>query len=374
VTVRYSFVSTYPPTPCGLATFTASLRTALAGDDTVDWPVIRVMTEPQHDSPPEVVADLVARDPSSLRHAAGEINLTDASILQHAYGIYGGADGEEALALLDAIRVPRMIVLHTVPTNLSWRRRWVLQAALDRAEAIVLMTDAARDRLMAQYQVSAAKLHVIPHGAHRIGATPPARRPGRPIVLTWGLLGPGKGIEWGIEAMRELRGLDPVPLYVVAGQTHPRELAHEGEAYRERLHALVRHRGLRGHVYFDDRYHPTASLGRLIAAANVVLLPYDCSDQVTSGVLSEAVAAGLPVVATPFPHAVELLAGGAGRLVPYRDPAAIAAALRTALSPGEAASRMREAAARSAPALHWPAVADRYRQVVAETLLPSVAG
>lgn len=374
MTVRYSFVSTYPPTQCGLASFTTSLRAAFGSDDPGDRPVIRVMEQPRDDSPSEVAADLVAGDLSSLRLAAGEINLTDVAIVQHEYGIYGGPDGEEVLALLDAIRVPRMVVLHTVPTAPTWRQRWVLQSIVDRSEALVLMTVAARDRLTTQYQVSPAKLHIIPHGAHQLGPASSARRSGRPTVLTWGLLGPGKGIEWGIDAMRELLDLDPSPRYVVAGQTHPKVLAHEGEAYRERLQAQVRRRGLGGHVHFDGRYHDTASLGRLISSADVVLLPYDSPDQITSGVLSEAVAAFLPVVATPFPHAVELLAAGAGRLVPHRDPAAIAAALRTVLTHQGTANRMREAAAQAAPTLHWPAVADRYRRFVAETLLPSLAG
>ena len=374
VTVRYSFVSTYPPTQCGLATFTASLRAAFGSDDTGDRPVIRLMEAPRDDSPPEVAAHLVAGDRGSLQQAADEINLTDVAIVQHEYGIYGGPDGEEVLVLLDAIRVPRMVVLHTVPKGPTRRQRWVLQSALDRSEAVVLMTVAARDRLTAQYRVAPAKLNVIPHGAHHLGPVSPDRRSARPTVLTWGLLGPGKGIEWGIDAMRELVELDPAPRYVVAGQTHPKVLAHEGEAYRQRLQAQVHRRGLGGHVHFESRYRDTASLGRLISSADVVLLPYDSPDQITSGVLSEAVAAFLPVVATPFPHAVELLSAGAGRLVPHRDPAAMAAALRTVLTHGDTARRMRQAAAEAAPALHWPAVADHYQQVVARTLLPSLAG
>ncbi|EXG79227.1 glycosyltransferase [Cryptosporangium arvum] len=370
MTVRYSFVSTYPPTQCGLATFTASLRAAIPADD-AEHRVIRLTDEPRDDSPSEVVADLVAGDPASLRRAAGEINLTDVTIVQHEYGIYGGPDGEEVLALLDAIRVPRILVLHTVPITPTWRQQWVLQSVLDRSETVVLLTDAARDRLASQYQIPPSKLHVIPHGAHQVGPVPTGPRPGRPIILTWGLLGPGKGIEWGIDAMRELRDLDQPPLYLVAGQTHPKVLAHEGEAYRDRLEARVRRNGLKEYVHFDSRYHDTASLSRLITSAEVVLLPYDSPDQITSGVLTEAVAAFLPVVATPFPHAVELLSTGAGQVVPHRDSVAIAAALRVVLTQGAAASRMREAAARTAPTLHWPTVATRYRRLVAETLLPS---
>lgn len=375
MTVRFSFVSTYPPTQCGLASFAASLRAAVIAIDPDEAPVIRVVEVPQPPAAVEVAAELVAGYPQSVRAAAEVINHTDIAIVQHEYGIYGGPDGEEVLALLDAVRVPRVVVLHTVPRAPTWRQRWVLQAVLARAEAVVLMTAAARDRLVALYDVSVRRLLVIPHGAHDVGSTPTGiARTGRPIVLTWGLLGPGKGIEWGIEAMRELTGLDPAPRYVIAGQTHPKVLLHEGEAYRARLVAQVTRLGLGGSVEFDGRYQDTASLGQLIHSADVVLLPYDSPDQITSGVLTEAVAALRPVVATRFSHAIELLSGGAGQLVAHQDPAGIAAALRAVLTRQDLAAGMRRAAASTAPDLNWSSIARRYHGLAAEILQPSLAG
>ena len=161
-------------------------------------------------------------------------------------------------------------------------------------------------------------------------------------MLTWGLIGPGKGIEWGIEAMAALADLYPTPRYVVAGQTHPKVLLRDGEAYRERLKAQVAALELGAHVSFDSRYRDNVALGELVDAADVVLLPYDSTDQVTSGVLIEAVAARKPVVATRFPHAIELLGNGAGLLVPQKNPAAIAAALRTLLTDRERCGRYDE--------------------------------
>jgi glycosyltransferase involved in cell wall biosynthesis len=105
----------------------------------------------------------------------------------------------------------------------------------------------------------------------------------------------------------------------------------------------------------------------------VVLLPYDSTEQVTSGVLIEAVAAGKPVVATQFPHAREVLAGGAGLLVPHRDPAAIAAALRSVISRGDVMTRMTAAAAATAPQLLWPVIADQYRELAGRLITARVA-
>nr|WP_307874180.1 glycosyltransferase [Frankia sp. AgB1.8] len=195
-----------------------------------------------------------------------------------------------------------------------------------------------------------------------------------PTVLTWGLIGPGKGIEWGIEALAALTDLDRPPRYVVAGETHPKVLAREGEAYRDGLVALAHRLGVAGSVRFDGRYRDARSLAELVRAADVVLLPYDSRDQVTSGVLIEAVAAHKPIVATRFPHAVELLGGGTGLLVPHEDPAAIAAALRAIVTDDALQHSLTDAVAARAPELLWPAVARRYRRLAAELVARTATG
>ena len=183
------------------------------------------------------------------------------------------------------------------------------------------------------------------------------------MALTWGLLGPGKGIEHAIDAVALLRGRGLDVAYTVAGQTHPRVHAREGEAYRRSLEARARAQGVGDLVRFVARFLPAAALSRLIGAADVVLLPYDSLEQVTSGVLIEAVTAGKPVVSTSFPHAVELLADGAGLVIRRRDPAAIASALNRVFTVPGLAARMSRHSADLAPQLLWPAVASRYREL-----------
>src|SRR5439155_26591809 len=237
------------------------------------------------------------------------------------------------------------------------------------------MTPTARRRLLDGYPADPARVALIPHGApdNRLPARPltvpdvgPPR--GRPTILTWGLLGPGKGIEWAIEALAALVDLDPQPRYLVVGETHPRVVERSGEAYRHGLMKQAAEQGVAHLVEFDDRYFATAELGRIVAGADVVMLPYDSREQVTSGVLVEALAAGKPVIATGFPHAVELLGGGAGLVVPHGDPAAMARALRRVLTEPGLAARMGAQAAALAPQLLWPAVAERYRSLAGELL------
>jgi glycosyltransferase involved in cell wall biosynthesis len=368
VATSYGFLSTYPPTQCGLATFTAALCRALTlpGHD-ARVGVVRVVDAKVYTARPYVVGHLRAGDPGGPIAAAAALNEYDVAIVQHEYGIYGGLDGDEVLSVLDHVRVPVISVLHTVLTRPTPHQRSVLEAVTARAEAVVVLSDTARARLVSGYDVDTAKVTVIPHGAAEIAehVTAGGRRP---TILTWGLLGPGKGIEWALAAMRGLRRLQPLPQYIIAGQTHPRVLAREGEAYRLGLVTRIRALGIDGLVRFERGYLDEPVLRRLIARADIVLLPYDSNEQVTSGVLIEAVAAHKPVVSTAFPHAVELLAGGAGIVVPHRNAAAIGDALLRVLTEPGLAAHMSRAAAQLAPAVRWPTVADRYRSLAGQLL------
>ncbi|MCO1595345.1 glycosyltransferase [Micromonospora sp. RHAY321] len=355
----YGFLSTHPPTRCGLATFNSALAAQLTADGTRGG-IVRVTDHGDEPRPgPGVVHTWSAQTPAGWRDAAAALNTFDVAIIQHEYGIYPGNDGEDVLPLMRRLTVPSIVVLHTVLRQPSARQRSLLEQIVATAGAVVTMTDTARDRLLVGYAVTPDKVTVIPHGAVDHAGVPVDRR-ARPHLLTWGLLGPGKGIEWSLRALARLQDLEPTPTYTVAGRTHPKVIEHQGETYRSGLHRLGAQLGIAHAMDYQDVYHDHDALGRLIRSADVVVLPYDSREQVTSGVLIEAVAAGVPVVATAFPHAVELLTGGPGLVVPHRDPTALAAAIRRILiEPGltaRLAGRVRPLAAH----LRWPAVAARY--------------
>jgi glycosyltransferase involved in cell wall biosynthesis len=356
-------LSTYPPTQCGLATFTAALIQHLHLSPG-SLGVVRVVDEPEPRPSRDVVAHLVNGSPDSADNAVRHLNGFDAVVVQHEYGIYGGPDGSDVLDIVDALTVPTIIVLHTVLQKPTARQRRILLRLLAAADVVVTMTETARRRLIASYGADPAQATVIPHGAIDHGPTGERRSGGgRPLILTWGLIGPGKGIEWAIDAMAGLRDLKP--RYLVIGRTHPKVAQRDGEAYRDSLVERARAGGVEDLVELDDRYLGVGELAELVQQADVVLLPYDSREQVTSGVLIEAVAAGRPVVSTAFPHAIELLADETGLVVPQRDPAALEAALRRVLSePGLADDLARQAAGK-APELLWAAVAGRYRTMAA---------
>ena len=369
--LRVGMVSTYPPKLCGLATFAAALSGALrdAGHR------VDVMRLDDGDEPigigQLVAGELVNGSPASLRSAAVVLSRCDAVIVQHEYGIFGGPDGDEVLTLLDAVSSPAIVVLHTVPLVPTPHQREVLEEVCRRAACIVVMTASANDRLRSSYAVDHTKVEVIPHGAampeRTLAAGAVTSTPATPQLLTWGLLGPGKGIEHVIDAMALLADVRPALHYTVAGVTHPKVFARVGDAYRNSLMRRAATNGVAGRVHFDDSYRNVAQLTRFVASATLVVLPYDSRDQVTSGVLVDAIAAGRPVIATAFPHALELVDSGAVRVVPHDDPPALAAAIRSVMQP-DVLAEMTAAAGRLAPTMSWAAVGERYLAVCADLL------
>jgi glycosyltransferase involved in cell wall biosynthesis len=367
---------------CGLATFAAALGGAL--EQAGHWvEVIRLQngTDLAPMRPP-VSGEIVNGDIRSLLLAADVLDRCDVVIVQHEYGIFGGEDGSEVLDLLDALTVPVIAVLHTVPLHPTEHQRSVLVDLCARSACAVVMSSMAAQRLVTEYPIARCRVAMVPHGAVAVGQgagvdsalrrAAPSRGgdPSAPELLTWGLLGPGKGIEHVIDALGMLSDMTPQVRYTVAGVTHPNVLAQSGDVYRRGLVDRARALELSASVDFDDSYRDVATLTQFVASSTLVVLPYDSHDQVTSGVLVDAVAAGRPVIATEFPHAVEMLSSGAGIVVPHGDPRALAGAIRSVLGDGDRWGAMAAEARRISPRLSWGAVArsyvDQIDQIIAD--------
>jgi glycosyltransferase involved in cell wall biosynthesis len=354
-TRTFAMVSTYPPTQCGIATFAAALSGGLCdyGDDVGIVRVGAIDEVPVQG----VVAELNNQERRKMIDTMDALNRADVVIVQHEYGICDGPDGESIVEVLDDTERPTIVVAHTVLERPTPHQRSVLEAVVRAADAVVVMTETGSVRLCSNFDVDARKISVIPHGAAMSSAVRFEGSKERPKLLTWGLLGPSKGIEWAIDALFMVNDLRPKPVYVVAGKTHPKVHDSEGDVYRDTL--VQRAKIRRVDVVFDPEYRSLASLAQLISDSTMVILPYDSPDQVTSGVLVDAITAGRPVIATAFPHAVELLSSGAGIVVPRRDPKALADAIRTALTTPGMVNAMASEARRLALELTWPAIASR---------------
>lgn len=372
------FVSTFPPTVCGIATYTASLVAAIGGKTPrIQTGVVGLGNPPTTAKTSAPVAmHHRTGNRASLRNATRILDTFDTVSIQHEFGIWGERDGVEVLDLMSRLAVPTAVTLHTVLREPTQNQRAIMEGMCGLAERMVVMSQTASTRLVDRYGVDPARISVIPHGADPEFGGPSLVTGDRPLILTWGLIGPGKGLEWAIEALAGLVDMKPLPRYLIAGATHPQVRKETGEAYREGLKALIDDLGLGSMVEFDDRYLDRRDLARLVRSADVVVLPYESDEQVTSGVLVEAIAASKPVVATRFPHAVEVLTDGAGSVVPFGEPHRIGEELRRVLSDRPARELMALRARQLATDWYWPTVGERFvktMSAVATARLPHTA-
>jgi glycosyltransferase involved in cell wall biosynthesis len=365
--VAYGFLSTFPPTRCAVATHGLALAQHLHDPQLGErCGLVHIVDRLRPQARQDPTVSLVKGRPWSAVRVIDTLNRHDVAIVQHDFGIYGGLDGEDVLGVIEALATPVIAVLHAVPAVGTEHRRNVLQRVIDTAEVVVVLCQADAATLRNHYCIDAARLRVIPRGATAVAPRHPRHRPeaeSAPTILTWGLIGPGKGIEHVVSAMALLRGLDPVPRYLVCGQQDPRVEAREADAYRALLLRTSRESDVADLVTFDPAYRTPGALTSLVQRADVVVVPYEARERTTSAVLTEAVAARRPVIATDFSHARELLGDGAGLLVPHRDPGALARALRRVLTEPELAQSMKARTGQSAALPSWPSVAAAFRDV-----------
>jgi glycosyltransferase involved in cell wall biosynthesis len=369
-----AFVSTYPPRRCGIAMFTHDLAAAV-GDPEI---VAIYQSGDRILYPLEVTGLLQADDRSAYVRAADQISASGvrAVSIQHEYGLFGGRDGAFILDFIDRVRVPTVATLHTVLRGPSNSQRVVMERLLDRTSAVVTMSETAARLLKNRYGAESSRTRMIPHGVPDLPLVDPGvHKPdfgleGRSVILSFGLLGPGKGYEHVIEAMPRVRRDRPDALYVILGATHPNIIRAEGEAYRDRLRRAVNDLGLRDHVLFVDRFVGQEELGRWLQAADVVATPYPNLDQIVSGTLSYALAAGRPIVSTPFAYASEVLSDGRGVMVEPCSVEALAEALAEALGGLLADEARRREIGRRAYAFSrgmiWREVGAAYRELFAK--------
>lgn len=367
---RIAFVGGYEPRRCGIATFTRDLCEAVAS--AAPWAQCYVGAVNDrvegYKYPERVRFEIVEKDLNSFRRGADYLNFNNADVLcvQHEFGIYGGPAGSHLLALLKEVRMPVVTTLHTVLAEPNAAQRVVMEELARRSDRLVVMARKGCEILRETYGVPEVKIDVIPHGIPDVPFVDSGfyktqfGMEGRMVLLTFGLLGPGKGIEYVIEALPAIVERHPEVVYVILGATHPHLAAREGESYRLSLERLAEDRGVKEHVIFHNRFVSAEDLTEFIGATDIYLTPYLNEAQITSGTLAFVFGAGKAVVSTPYWHARELLGEERGMLVPFRDAAAIAEAVCRFLEDGELRERTRAGAYEMGREMVWPAIGQRY--------------
>lgn len=375
---RLGFLSTMPPDHCGLATFASDLMGAVrvAAPEAKCEQVAMRKERTRDGVPDDCGLEIIVDEPDSYDRAAYLLNEQSLDLLsiQHEYGIYGGADGEMLLRLLDRLHAPVVTTLHTVLDAPSRNQRRVMDALIRRSSRLVVMTELSAQLMMQVHAVPPDKLLVIPHGIpDMLGSGRQAGKrsldaSGRTVLLTFGLLSPGKGIEHAIRALPAIVARHPDILYVVLGATHPNLVRREGEAYRQSLMQLAAEVGVADHVRFMDRFVALPELTSALAGTDIYVTPYQNEAQSVSGTLAYSYGLGNAVVSTPYRHAVELLADGRGVLVPFGDDGAMASEILKLLGDPDRLRDMRERALAAGRRMVWPRIGERYCAVFADVM------
>lgn len=370
-------LGTYPPKQCGIATFSMDLRRSLIRNNR-DVKVMAVSDESyEYNYPGEVLFNLKQNNKQDYIKAARFINSTPAVqllIIQHEYGIYGGDDGDYILELVRNLHKPYVLITHTVLPQPSKHQKQVLNNLCNHASAIVGMTRKSAELLSDLYEAPAELIHVIPHGVPEfkkqssIYLKKKYGLQGREVISTFGLIGPGKGLELGIKAIAHLVNHYPRISYLILGQTHPMLKKYEGEKYRNMLEQMVHELGLEDNVCFVNKYLTDAEIGEYLYMSDIYLSPYPNKDQAVSGTMAFAVGCGRAIVSTSYAYANEVLANHRGLLSQKPEPQELAQLIQTILADQSLKNRLQNNANQLGRSWTWVNIGKQYRDLFEQVL------
>lgn len=371
-----AFLSTYPPRECGLATFTQDLVRELDKAGFLNKPKVIAVSNDNYNYSERVILELRQHDRESYLKTANAINNSNIELLviEHEYGIFGGEAGEYILDLVENLQIPFITTLHTVLPSPSVKQKDILGTLGKKSAKVVTMAKNTRPILEKIYGIDASKIEVIHHGVpYRILESRNRLKKkhglsGRSIISTFGLLSPGKGLEYGIEAVAKVVKEHNDVLYLILGQTHPCVKKESGEAYREKLMEMADKLGVKEHVRFVDKYLSKEEIIHYLQMSDIYMTPYLGKDQAVSGTLAYAVGYGRVIVSTPYSYAKEMLSEGRGLLAEFRDSDSLAKQIKFVLENPEAKREMERKTLSVGRTMMWENVANQYTKLFIDTI------
>jgi glycosyltransferase involved in cell wall biosynthesis len=368
--INILFLSTYPPRACGIATFTQDLICELDKTGRVNTAVAAI-SDAEYDYPSKVKFKIEQQKEESYAEAAEKINSSgfDLLMVEHEYGIFGGEWGKYLLTLTKNLKIPYFVTLHTVLPHPSKQQREIIRSLAEKGRKIITMAGNTVNILENNYQIDRSKIEMVHHG---VPEYPAAERDtlkkelgltGRFIISTFGLISPGKGLEYGIEAVSKIAEKHPEVLYLVLGQTHPVIKRQDGEKYREKLERSVKNFGLEDKVHFVNRYLKIEEIIRYLQLSDVYMTPYLGKEQAVSGTLAYAVGYGRVIISTPYLYAQEMLGEGRGLLADFRSSNSLAEQIEAVIDHPEQQEKMEKSTLKLGKTMYWNQVAQNYLRI-----------
>lgn len=316
-------ISSFPRRECGIATYSEDLVTALNNTIGNGYSINICPLESdneKHVYDVGVEYMLNTDEPGSFCKLAGLINNNrriNLVMIQHEFGFFEKTT-DEFLLFLKAIHKSVLITFHTVLPNPNDALRAHVKAISEEVSAIVVMTNTSAEILINDYEIAVEKIEVIAHGTHLVmhadkeSLKEKYSLVGKKVLSTFGFISEGKSIETTLRALPSVIAQNPNTCFLVIGKTHPTVLIKNGEAYREKLEALVTELDLEKHVIFINYFLPLSVLLEYLQLTDLYLFTSCDPNQAVSGTFSYAMSCGCSIVSTPIPHAREVLSEDSG--------------------------------------------------------------
>lgn len=376
--MKIAYISTYPPRQCGIATYSYNLIssiennrncfrkydfTAIVAIDNEETP-LKYQKEVKY-----VIRQNIQKDYIS---AAEFINLSscDVCVLEHEFGIFGGDNGLYILSLLNKLKIPLIVTLHTITDNLTKSQRYIIEQIGKIASKIIVMSRKAINFLETIYNIPHDKIAMIEHGVpdfrkvQQDDAKKKYHLEDRKLILTFGLISRNKGIETVIESLPAVVKKYPETLYLICGNTHPEVLKRSGEEYKNYLNLLIKKSGLEKNVSFDSNFLSEQKIFKYLYACDIFVTPYKARKQITSGTLSYALGAGAAIISTPYWHAEEVLTDGRGILFDFGDSRQLSEIIINLFDNPDKLRLMRKKSYEYGKNLKWSIIGKKYLNII----------
>ncbi|WP_172194982.1 glycosyltransferase family 4 protein [Saccharibacillus qingshengii] len=371
--LKVVFVGTSLPRQCGLAVFSHDMMTQLGTFPDFAPPTIIALEDGRsYAYGKEVVRKISQNKRGHYIDAASRLNQTntDVVVIQHEFGIYGGENGRYILDFAAALRIPFIVIFHTVLASPSSEQRRIMKELAALSFKVVTMARNKIPDLTDVYDISPGKIEMHHHGVPTVRTQSREElkeRFGyaqRQVLSTFGFLSPGKGIEYVIEAMSGVVKFHPEALYIIWGRTHPSIKSSEGESYRESLEKRVAELELGDNVRFVDKHLSQEEVVQSLVMSDIYLTPYLGKDQAVSGTLAFGIGYGRVVISTPYRYAQEMLAEGRGLLAEFRDSASLEQQILKVLDQPELKAEMERRTLLLGSSMHWNQIAGEYASLL----------